>query len=117
MEIGVDCVDIPRFSEKLLSDKKFIERVYSPDEIAYCSNYRYPAQHYAVRFAGKEAVIKALSSRGIQLSLNQVEILNALDGRPYVRLWDTKGAEITDITLRISMSHADTVAIAFVIAE
>ena len=55
--IGVDCVDISRFEDL---KAHFIKKVYTRKEIKYCRSKMAPAQHFAGRFAGKEAVIKAM---------------------------------------------------------
>ena len=112
MEIGVDCVDISRFDKSGMLFSNNLKRVFTEKEISYCEKKENPAQHYAVRFAGKEAVKKALSNYKIELSLSQIEILNGIDGIPFVNILNdnTNGLEI-----KISLSHSKTIAVAFAV--
>jgi holo-[acyl-carrier protein] synthase len=113
MEIGVDCVEISRFSD-ILSDYAFQKKVFTREEIEYCSSKKNSAQHFAVRFAGKEAIIKALSNYNIKVQLNQIEILNDSKGQPYVNLLNS---EIPRKCIKISLSHSNNLAIGLVIIQ
>ncbi len=105
-EIGVDCVEISSFIDKRHS---FFKKIFTDKEMKYCDNKGKPIQHYAVRFAGKEAVIKALYPFGLFLDVTQIEILNKESGNPYARLL----VEEQDLyKIRISLSHSKNVAIA-----
>jgi len=68
--VGVDLVRIPRLREVIARwDERFLRRVFTEDEIAYCRARRDPVVHFAARFAAKEAGMKALgtgASRGVQ---------------------------------------------------
>ena len=110
MEIGVDCVDIARFSN-IIKDKKLLHKIFTAREIEYCEGKKPFSQHFAARFAGKEAVIKALWHYNIQIPLNLIEILNDQHGRPSVRILDDKYASFE---LKISLSHSEEIAIAMV---
>lgn len=112
MEIGIDCIEISRIDREVLSNTAFLERIFTPDEIRYCSSKAKPSQHFAVRFAGKEALIKALSHYNIRVPLNQIEILNDTKGIPFARILDKN---CTDFEIKISLSHSGEMAIAFVI--
>ena len=112
MEVGIDCVNISRFSKKILSKKNSINRIFTKNEIQYCEKKANPTEHYAVRFAGKEAVIKAFNCFNIKISLNQIEILNKKNGIPYVKILDDK---IVDFDMKISLSHSTDIAVAVAI--
>ncbi len=61
--IGVDLFSVTRVEDELdKGDQGLRNQIYTPEEIAYCEGKRYPAQHYAARFAAKEAVFKALGA-------------------------------------------------------
>lgn len=110
---GVDIVSIPRF-EVLSESPSFLRRCFTPKEVEYCCSNSYPPQHFAVRFAGKEAVIKALSGFGLSLEYNNIEITNDETGRPMVT-YLTRNPEFQNLRTDISLSHSDRSAVAFAI--
>jgi holo-[acyl-carrier protein] synthase len=77
LRVGVDLIEIERIRRALERHPGFRERCFTSDEIAYCDSKANPAQHYAGRFAGKEAVGKALGS-GVYFTWKEIEI----HGRP-----------------------------------
>lgn len=112
--IGVDIIEIDRV-EKIISEfgEKFLKKVFSDEEIHYCLSKAKPSQHFAARFAGKEAVSKALGTGfGKNLMLKDIEIRNDLNGKPKVFF---KG-ESTDKIL-ISISHSEHYVVAFAILK
>jgi len=72
----------------------------------------HPTQHYAARFAGKEAVVKALQCYGIRVPLNKIEILNRRRGIPFVAILDKR---VRAFEIKISLTHSDTMAAAVAI--
>lgn len=114
---GIDVVELPRFRRAVSrGGRTFMRRVFTKGEEAYAkARPRTTLLHLAGRFAAKEAVIKAISQidpRGL-LAMSQVEIRNDTLGRPRVILHDRRA---TRITVHISLSHVDTVAVATAIA-
>ena len=118
--IGTDIIEVSRI-EKLIKDKgdRFLNRIYTQKEIDYCeSKGSNKFQHYAGRFAAKEAVFKILAvnfsnqNNNKPLKFQNIEILNNDDGSPYVNI-------IHDVmvlnTLRISISHIKEYATAVAI--
>jgi holo-[acyl-carrier protein] synthase len=77
VRVGVDLIEIARIREALERHPGFRERCFTDVERAYCDSRANPAQHYAGRFAGKEAVGKALGS-GVNFTWREIEIR----GRP-----------------------------------
>jgi holo-[acyl-carrier protein] synthase len=119
---GVDVVEIPRIrkiTEKLTD--RFIHRVFTPSEQQYCRAYRDPAPHFAVRFAAKEALFKALGTGWAKgITWLDVEVLKEEQEAPNLvlhgealRLSEAKGAK----KIHLSLSHTDQSAIAMVILE
>jgi holo-[acyl-carrier protein] synthase len=98
----------------------FLTRVYTPTEIAYCTERKAATQHYAGRWAAKEAVLKALGTgwaRGI--SWTDVEVRNEAGGAPRIELSGgalvaSEQRGITEVL--ISISHCRSHATAFAIA-
>ena len=109
--LGVDIEDISRFENKdRISDKKFLERIFTPSELDYCYSNKNYAEHLCARFCAKEAVIKVLSPLGIKLSkYNAIEVYHGVFKEPKVRLLDEA---YSDINIDISLSHDSTKAIA-----
>ena len=116
MHIGVDIEDISRFKDKSIeNDGTFLTRVYTQNELEYCFRNKNSAQHLAVRFCAKEAVIKAISNIYEKtLPLNKIEILNHSNGSPYVNILEN---ELKNYRFEISLSHEKQKAIAFVIVS
>lgn len=111
---GIDIESIVRFTSPNLMRETFLNLCFTSAEQQYCLSKSNPAQHFAARFAGKEAVIKALSGMNLYLERNKIEILNHENGRPYL-VFHTENPEILKLKSDISLSHSDTSAIAFVI--
>lgn len=107
MQIGVDIVEVRRIA-KLIKSRAFLNRVFAPAEIAYCAKKVNKAQHYAVRFAAKEAVWKALGMSGI--SLKQISVKNLPNGKPETLIKGKKDRRIS-----ISLSHTGEYAAAVAI--
>ena len=110
---GTDIVEVGRIQDSIEQmQEKFLNKIYTEKEIAYCKKSKaHQFEHYAARFAAKEAVFKALSEYIDNYSLDwkEVEILNNEKGRPYVNL----KKEITQIDqIDISLSHIKECAIA-----
>lgn len=116
---GTDIIEIERVKNSIESiGKKFIEEIYTQKEIEYCEskkNAKY--QHYAARFAAKEAIFKAVSkllNNKFDISWKNAEIVNDENGRPYINFLNTKIIEkIEDID--ISISHCKEYAVATVV--
>ncbi len=119
--IGIDMIEVDRVRTKIEKEKGFREHIFSPDEIAYCSGQPDPYQHYAARFAGKEAFLKAIG-RGLSYSLevDKIEILPKVDGKPVVLLkgeYKSLAEEGVWKNIHISLTHLAAVASAIVIIE
>jgi holo-[acyl-carrier protein] synthase len=118
---GIDIIEVERVAQRVGSDNGFREMVFSKEEISYCSSKAFPFQHYAARFAAKEAFLKAVG-RGWDsgLLLHEIEIGNEPGGRPSLRLSGQTGKELAYLgirTIHLSLSHLKTMATAIVILE
>ena len=117
---GTDIIEIERVKSSIESDvgDKFVERIYTQYEIEYCeskNNQKY--QHYAARFAAKEAIFKAISSglkNKFDIEWKQMEIRNNEEGRPFVIIHNEVADKIEYIDL--SISHCKEYATANVVA-
>lgn len=113
---GTDIIEIDRVKNSIENiGARFLEEIYTEKEIEYCESRKAQKyQHYAARFAAKEAIFKALSTRIMgKYSWKQFEVLNDENGKPKVFL-ATEIPNLEDID--ISISHCKTYAVATVIA-
>ena len=115
---GTDIIEIERVKESIENlGEKFLERVYTKKEIEYCeSKKKQKYQHYAARFADKEALFKAISWKledKYEICWKDIEVLNNNQGRPELKLIgvDLKNIENIDI----SISHCKNYAVANVV--
>ena len=117
MRIGVDLIEIERIRRALERHPGFRERCFTEAERAYCDSRANPAQHYAGRFAGKEAVGKALGS-GVHFTWREIEIRGRpkpgvhLSGRT-ARWAEKVGAG----AIELSMTHSRELAGAVCVAD
>ncbi len=115
---GIDIIEISRISKAVdLWGERFLKRIYTYGEIEYCKGR---APELAARFAGKEAVMKALGTGHIGVSAQEIEILTNETGAPSINLYGrtrVKADEIELSDLIISLSHSRNYAIASVIGN
>jgi holo-[acyl-carrier protein] synthase len=116
--VGIDVIEIARVRRVLDRHQgRFLERVYTPLEIAYC---RGRISELAARFAAKEAVMKALGTGVHGISWRDIEVLPNPRGKPLVRLHRSAAARAESIGLHqldISLTHSRAYAIASVVGE
>jgi holo-[acyl-carrier protein] synthase len=115
--VGVDVMEIDRFAEALARRPRLTERCFTPDEAAYCAGKPFPPQHFAARFAAKEAVGKALG-RGMT-RWREVEVVRGR-GAPTIVLHGhyREWADRLGVTrIHLSITHSRGVAVAVAIAE
>ena len=118
--IGIDIVKIERMKTAVERwDKRFLERVFTDKEIHYAYQKKDPYRSLSVKFAAKEAFIKAVSAL-IPISLREIEILNQDNGRPYIhvsgRLQDYFEKETIKCAY-VSLSHEQEYGVACVVLE
>ncbi|MCY2932192.1 MAG: holo-ACP synthase [Planctomycetota bacterium] len=114
---GVDLVDCQRLGEAIeRHGQRFLERVYTPLELAYCQGRKRELEHLAGRFAAKEAVLKVLGTGWREgIAWTDIEVRNDVAGRPEIVL-QGRCAEIAAgqglVKILVSISHIATHAIA-----
>lgn len=119
--IGTDLIEVERVAEKMEKKAGFKELVFSADEIMYCEARTFKYEHYAARFAAKEAFLKALGTGWRSgTAFNEIEICNDEEGKPEFRfhgLTAKTAAELKLGKIFVSLSHLKTMAAAMVIIE
>ena len=120
--LGTDLTEVPRIQRSLdRFGQRFLQRVYTPAEIAYCTSKKSAAQSLAARFAAKEAAAKALGtgiSRGI--AWRDLEVTRAPSGKPSLQLHGRAAqiaAHLGVQRISLSLTHSAQLAIAVVIME
>ena len=97
---GTDIIEINRIKEAIenLGDK-FLKRIFTENEIEYCEKHKNQKyEHYAARFAAKEAIFKAISEKNTILNWNKLEIINLPSGKPQINfLENVENIESIDI--------------------
>ena len=121
VKCGVDIIEISRIQDSIekLGDA-FLNKVYTKKEIEYCeSKGKNKYQHYAARFAVKEAAFKAISTMlddKYELCWKDYEVLNDENGRPSININSTK-IHIEDVDLSLSHCKEYATAVVVVIVE
>lgn len=119
--IGIDMIEVERVAEKIGKGAGFLELVFSPDEIAYCETKAHKFEHYAARFAAKEAFLKALGTGWTNgTSFNEIQIVTDEHGKPALQLLGETAltlAHLTNARLHVSLTHLKETASAVVVIE
>lgn len=120
--MGIDVAEVKRIQAVIeLQQERFLRRVYTPEEVAYCEQFKNKFERFAGRFAAKEAAMKALGtgwSRGVRWV--DVEVVRQRGGRPTIALRG-EARKIADAlgvkNIALSITHTAEQAIAQVIFE
>lgn len=117
--VGNDIIEVNRIKQSIEDlGNKFLNRVYTDKEIKYCENTKeMKYQHYAARFAAKEAIFKAISpllEDKYSINWRNIEILNNEQGRPYVNVLSV---DMPKVNIDISLSHVKEYAVATAVVK
>ena len=119
--IGTDIVECARIG-KMIEDhgELFLQRVYTPREIRYCQARKHSWEHFAGRWAAKEAILKCLGTGWRKgLCWTDMEVRNDTDGAPHVFICGAAKERATDLKIsdiKLTISHCRAFATAFAIA-
>ena len=116
--LGIDIIEIARIKGAIARwGESFLQRIYTESEL---KSYHQKPASLAARFAGKEAVIKALGTQTRGINWKEIEILSNPSGEPLVHLHGKAQSQAKDLgldRLAISLSHCKEYAIALVTGE
>ena len=119
--VGTDIIEVDRIKRAIHRTKNFKNRVFTATEIKYCQQKAHPEQHFAGRFAAKEALKKAIMSMVPDISsipFKTFEINNSENGKPTVTIINDKFSDLEQkYNLKVSISHIKSVATATAIME
>jgi len=117
---GVDIVEVSRMRDAIENwGENFLSKIFTRNEIEYSNSKRFSPQHFAARFAAKEAVVKAFGEpRKYPIKWTDIEVLNDGEGKPVMKFHEgalrlKKLKKIDEVI--VSMSHSKNYAIANVI--
>lgn len=118
---GIDIIEVERVAAKIAKENGFRSRVFSAEEIAFCDSKVNKAEHYAARFAAKEAFLKA-TGKGLLLGFDLCNIEVTADdaGKPGINLkgiYQEMAEQNKWNKIHVSMSHVNAMACAVVIIE
>ncbi|MBM2839594.1 MAG: acpS [Bacteroidetes bacterium] len=117
--IGVDILEIRRIQQSIDGlGAAFLQKIFTPEEIRYCQSKQNTAQHFAARFAAKEAVSKALATgwRG-DFAWKDVEVMNDSLGQPHITLYGRLKDTLAQSSVFVSLSHSESHVVAMVVIE
>jgi len=119
--IGIDLIEVDRVATKIEKENGFREMVFSSAEIAYCEAKAHKYEHYAARFAAKEAFFKALGTGWANgTAFNEIEIHGDESGKPQLLLIGATAvtlAHLKDSRINVSLTHLKETAGAVVVIE
>lgn len=119
--IGVDLVENARIQNSLERfGERFLQRIFTASEIAYCQSMKFPERHFAARFAAKEAVSKAFGTGiGKAMGWRDIDVHREGSGQPYAILAGGAKALASErhATIWLSLAHTDLHAIATAVLE
>jgi holo-[acyl-carrier protein] synthase len=115
--LGADLVEVERIRGVLeRQGERFLARVFTDEERAYCAQMKFPHKHFAARFAAKEAISKAFTTGiGAELGWKSASVYHGARHEPRVRLDESGAALLTRVGathILLTLSHTDTAAMA-----
>jgi holo-[acyl-carrier protein] synthase len=120
--VGTDLIEIARIAQSVdRFGDRFLQRIYTAQEIAYCQRKKSSAESLAARFAAKEAAAKALGT-GINHGIGwlDLEVVREPSGKPTLQLSGRaakRARQLGVATINLSLTHSKDIAMAFVIME
>ncbi len=117
--IGVDIIEIGRITKSVeeLGDV-FLQKIFTAREIAYCNSKPNAHQHFAARFAAKEALSKAVATGWSgEFKWKDVEVSNESSGKPLLTLHGSMKEILSHCSVLVSLSHSDHHVVAIVVLE
>jgi holo-[acyl-carrier protein] synthase len=110
--IGIDIIEVTRVKNLAEKNPRFLKRIFTDEEVEYCSKKKNSHQHLAARFAAKEAFFKALGKR---IKWTDVKLYNLPSGKPMLKIRDKERFPFSEV--HVSLSHLADYATAMVVLE
>jgi holo-[acyl-carrier protein] synthase len=118
--VGIDTIEVSRIKDSMeRHGEHFLNKIFTPNEQAYCNDKSDSAPFYATRFAAKEAMAKAFRTGiGKDFGWLDSEIIHGMEGEPFIKLSQSGQAMLNQVgasKVLVSLTHLSTVASAVVI--
>lgn len=115
LDIGIDIVEIERVERALQRNKKFLDKLFTKEEIDYFKSKGLKTETIAGNFSGKEAISKALGTGIRNFNFKDIEILRDKKGKPIVKTYNNLRKICIDynvLEIKVSISHSKNYAVA-----
>ena len=117
---GIDIVSVERLGEAVKRHgERFLNRIFTKEERAYCDSKRYKFEHYAARFAAKEAMMKAMEiRRKNRFRFREIEVRRRPTGKPEITISPESRSRFdlpSNVQIELSMAHERQYAVSFVV--
>jgi holo-[acyl-carrier protein] synthase len=116
--IGIDMIETERIEHSLERfGSRFLQRVFTDGEVTYCQSMKFPARHFAARFAAKEALSKAFGTGiGKAMSWRDIDVCKKESGEPFVVLGGgaeqlARARKVRSVLISLSHTHDHAVAV------
>lgn len=119
LDIGIDIVEIKRIEDALNKNKRFLDKLFTKEEIKYFESRNFKIETIAGNFAAKEAISKAMGTGIRNFNFTDIEILRNELGKPIVKTYNNLNKMCIDynvLEIKVSISHSDNYAVSNAIA-
>ena len=119
LDIGIDIVEIKRIEDALNKNKRFLDKLFTKEEIKYFESRNFKIETIAGNFAAKEAISKAMGTGIRNFNFIDIEVLRNELGKPIVKTYNNLNKICLDynvLEIKVSISHSDNYAVSNAIA-
>lgn len=119
LDIGIDIVEIKRIEDALNKNKRFLDKLFTKEEIKYFESRNFKIETIAGNFAAKEAISKAMGTGIRNFNFTDIEVLRNELGKPIVKTYNNLNKMCIDynvLEIKVSISHSDNYAVSNAIA-
>lgn len=113
--IGIDIVEIERIENILKNKKKFLNKIFTDEEIKYFESKKFRSETIAGNFSAKEAISKAFGTGIKNFNFDDIEVLRDKNGKPIVKTYNNLRQMCIDynvLEIQVSISHSENYAVA-----
>ncbi|WP_373601296.1 holo-ACP synthase [Paraclostridium bifermentans] len=115
LDIGIDIVEIERIENAIKRNNRFLEKLFTKEEINYFKSRNFRVETIAGNFCAKEAISKAFGTGIRNFNFNDIEVLRDKNGKPIVKTYNNLNEICIDynvLEIKVSISHSKNYAVA-----